>query len=62
MILPKLEVCLKALKSGVFAAHLVNLHEEHGILLELLTKNRVGTLIYNTEATFNFGDIEFDDC
>jgi acetylglutamate kinase len=61
-MLPKLEVCLNALKNGVFATHLVSVHEDHGILLELLTKDRIGTLIYNTESTFNFEDFEFDDC
>jgi acetylglutamate kinase len=61
-MVPKLEVCLNTLKNGVFATHLVNLHADHGILLELLTKDRIGTLIYNTESTFNFEDFEFDDC
>jgi acetylglutamate kinase len=61
-LLPKLEVCLNALKNGVFATHLIKGTEEHGILLELLTKERIGTLIYNTESNFSFGDFEFDDC
>ncbi len=61
-LMPKLEVCLSALKSGVSSTHLINVNEDHGILLELLTKERIGTLIYNTESNFNLEDFEFDDC
>ena len=59
--LQKLETCLSALKNGVFATHLISTQEEHGILLEMLTKDRTGTMIYNTESNFKLESIDFDD-
>ena len=60
-ILPKFEVCLEALKQGVAGTHIIGLSQEHGVLLELLTKDRTGTLIYNNETSFPFEDFEFEE-
>lgn len=59
--LQKLDVCLNALKNGVFASHLIKVNEDHGILLELLSKDRSGTLIYNTEIALDDDSFDFDD-
>jgi acetylglutamate kinase len=60
-MLSKLEVCLEALKHGVSGAHLINSGIQHALLLEILTKERIGTLIFNNETNTNHYDFEFDD-
>jgi acetylglutamate kinase len=60
-ILQKLDTCLCALQNGVYATHLISAHQEHGVLLEMLTKDRSGTMIYNTDNVFNSENIDFDD-
>lgn len=57
----KLETCLNALKNGVFATHLISTQQEHGILLEMLTKDRTGTMIYNTEFAISAENTTFED-
>ena len=44
-MLPKVETCLSATKSGVNAAVIIDGRVEHAILLELFTETGVGTLI-----------------
>lgn len=44
-MIPKLEACIKALKSGVTHAHILNGNKEHSLLLELFTHDGVGTMI-----------------
>lgn len=44
-MIPKLEACLKAVKSGVTHAHIINGNKEHNLLLELFTHDGVGTMI-----------------
>src|SRR5699024_2939326 len=44
-MIPKMESCLIALDQGVTSAHIINGTARHAILKELLTKERVGTLI-----------------
>lgn len=61
-ILQKIGFCIEALKGGVSSAHLINIHTEHSILLELLTKDRIGTLIFSNENNFLTEDFDFEDC
>jgi acetylglutamate kinase len=44
-MIPKLEACIRALKSGVTHAHILNGNKEHSLLLELFTDDGVGTMI-----------------
>lgn len=57
----KLNICLNVLKNGVYATHLIDAREDHSILLELLTKDRTGTLIHNTEPIVEMEGIETED-
>ena len=59
--LAKLDVCIEALKGGVFGAHMINSKLEHSLLIEMLTKERMGTFIFNNEANFTNEDFEFED-
>jgi acetylglutamate kinase len=59
---PKLDVCLDALKSGVLGAHIINTSTPNGLLFEVLTKDRIGTLIFNNESMVRSEEFEFDDC
>jgi acetylglutamate kinase len=44
-MIPKLEGCMRAVRSGVASAHVVNGNREHNLLLELFTDEGVGTMI-----------------
>ena len=44
-MLPKVECALKAVKSGVTSAHIIDGRVEHAVLLEIFTDKGVGTLI-----------------
>lgn len=44
-MLPKLNNCISALKSGVSRVHILDGRLEHSLLLEFFTRNGVGTLI-----------------
>jgi acetylglutamate kinase len=44
-MLPKVDCALQAVKNGVKAAHIIDGRVEHALLLEVLTKEGVGTLI-----------------
>ncbi len=44
-MIPKLEGCMKAVRSGVVSAHVVNGNREHNLLLELFTDEGVGTML-----------------
>jgi acetylglutamate kinase len=43
---PKLEACVKALESGVQAAHIVDGRQPHSLLLELFTDEGIGTKLW----------------
>ncbi len=43
-MIPKVETCLHALKSGVSAAHVIDGRVEHSLLLEVFTDKGIGTL------------------
>ncbi|PID48230.1 MAG: acetylglutamate kinase [Proteobacteria bacterium] len=44
-MIPKVDACLEALKSGVSSAHIIDGRIEHSILLELFTDEGIGTII-----------------
>lgn len=44
-MLPKLEGCLNAVRSGVGSAHIVNATTPHALLVELFTDQELGTMI-----------------
>lgn len=46
-MIPKIESCVSALKNGVEKVHILNGEEEHSILMELFTKEGIGTMIVN---------------
>ena len=45
-MIPKVEAIIKALKGGVERGHIINGSIEHAILLELFTKEGIGTMVY----------------
>jgi acetylglutamate kinase len=44
-MIPKASACLAALKGGVKKAHIVSAALSHGLLLEIFTKEGIGTEI-----------------
>lgn len=44
-MIPKLDACLETLHAGVERAHIIDGRIEHSILLELFTKDGIGTII-----------------
>jgi len=46
---PKVKCCLKALRSGVGKAHIIDGRKRHAILLEVFTDRGVGTEIISKE-------------
>ena len=44
-MIPKVEAVLKALKGGVEKAHIIDGSREHAILLELFTREGIGTMV-----------------
>ena len=48
-MIPKVECCSKAIKSGVNSVHIINGKIEHSILLEIYTKDGIGTVIEEAE-------------
>ena len=45
-MIPKVDACLEAIDKGVEKAHIIDGRIEHSILLELFTKDGIGTEIY----------------
>jgi len=46
-MLPKVECCLRAVKSGVKRTHIIDGRVLHSILLEIFTREGVGTMVVN---------------
>ena len=46
-MLPKIKACLKAIKQNVKMAHIVDGRIQHSVLLEIFTKEGIGTLVKN---------------
>ena len=45
-MIPKMEACLRAVRGGVGQAHVVDGCQPHAMLLEIVTDDGVGTVIY----------------
>lgn len=48
-MIPKVETCINALESGVTYVHILNGNVNHVLLIEVFTKEGVGTMIYNED-------------
>jgi acetylglutamate kinase len=46
-MIPKLECCVDAIKSGVGRAHILDGRIEHSILIEMLSNEGIGTMLVN---------------
>jgi len=44
-MLPKVLTCISALENGVKSAHIIDGRVKHSILLEIFTKQGIGTMI-----------------
>lgn len=49
-MVPKMEACLRAVRGGVPAAHLVDGRVAHSTLLEVFTSEGLGTMVINVES------------
>ena len=45
-MIPKIETCVNALNNGVESAHILDGRIKHSLLLEIFTKEGIGTMIY----------------
>ena len=45
-MIPKIETCVEALNNGVKSAHILDGRIKHTVLLEIFTKEGIGTMIY----------------
>jgi acetylglutamate kinase len=45
-MIPKIQCCAEAVRSGVQAAHILDGRIQHSILIELLTDAGIGTMIH----------------
>jgi acetylglutamate kinase len=44
-MIPKVETCINAIENGVKSAHIIDGRIKHSVLLEIFTKNGIGTMI-----------------
>ena len=45
-MIPKVDCCVQAIKYGVKSAHIINGKIEHALLLEILTNDGIGSMLY----------------
>lgn len=45
-MIPKIETCVKAIENGVQSCHIIDGRKKHSLLLEIFTKNGIGTMIF----------------
>ncbi|MDO5848349.1 MAG: acetylglutamate kinase [Methanobrevibacter sp.] len=45
-MIPKIETCVKAIEDGVKSCHIIDGRKKHSLLLEIFTKDGIGTMIY----------------
>ncbi|MGK2349364.1 acetylglutamate kinase [Actinomyces sp. W5033] len=50
-MVPKMEACLRAVRGGVGQAHVVDGRQPHSMLLEIVTDDGVGTVVYPERST-----------
>lgn len=53
-MIPKLQSCCYALRTGVFRSHVINGKIPHSLLLELLTDKGVGTTMHSTDEALEY--------
>lgn len=46
-MIPKIKCCVNALKAGVTSTHILDGRQPHSLLLEILTKEGIGTMVTN---------------
>ncbi|MEE3325529.1 MAG: acetylglutamate kinase, partial [Methanosphaera sp.] len=51
-MIPKIETCVEALNNGVKSAHILDGRIKHTLLLEIFTKEGIGTMIYKYISLF----------
>lgn len=44
-MIPKVQCCIKAVENGVESVHIINGKIQHSILLEIYTKDGIGTVV-----------------
>jgi len=44
-MIPKMDACLSAIRSGVKAAHVIDGRIPHSVILELMTTGGIGTMV-----------------
>ena len=44
-MIPKVDCCVQAIKSGVKSAHIIDGRIEHALLLEILTRDGIGSML-----------------
>ena len=49
-MVPKMEGCLRAVRGGVAAAHVIDGRVPHAVLLEIVTSEGIGTMVVPTAA------------
>jgi acetylglutamate kinase len=49
-MVPKMEACARAVRGGVPRAHVIDGRLPHGVLLEVVTTEGVGTMVLPDEA------------
>lgn len=45
-MIPKVETCVDAIENGVKSCHIIDGRKKHSLLLEIFTKDGIGTMIY----------------
>jgi acetylglutamate kinase len=50
-MIPKVRSCLRAVRHGVLHAHILDGRQEHALLLEIFTREGVGTMVTDTGRT-----------
>jgi acetylglutamate kinase len=48
-MIPKVKCCVNALNAGVTSAHILDGRQPHSLLLEIFTKEGIGTMVTNSE-------------
>lgn len=48
-MIPKVECCMEAIQKGVSMVHILDGRKKHSLILEIYTKNGVGTMMYKKE-------------
>jgi acetylglutamate kinase len=50
-MIPKLDACIRCLEMGVEHAHIINGNKDHNLILELFTRDGIGTMIKKSDES-----------